>query len=164
MILPIITQRWLTAQAQDTKALGAWLGHKAQPGDILACCGVLGAGKTTFVQGFADGLGIGTEQYVRSPTFTLIQEYQGRLPLYHFDLYRLSDISEVYDLGFIDYLAAAGVVVVEWADKFPALFTAPHLEVNIQVTASDSRSILCTAYGIPYVHYFHQEPSRLRNG
>ena len=86
----LVTQRRLTVQAEETRALGARLGRWARVGDIVACRGALGAGKTTFVQGFAEGLGVGGDAYVRSPTFALVHAYHGRILLYHFDFYRLS--------------------------------------------------------------------------
>ena len=117
----LVTQRCLTVQAEETRALGVRLGRWARASDIVACRGALGAGKTTFVQGFAEGLGVGSDGYVRSPTFALVHEYHGRTPLYHFDFYRLSGCTEVQDIGFEEYLADRGVVIVEWADKFPEL-------------------------------------------
>jgi len=92
-------------------------------GDVLALCGELGAGKTHFVKGVAAGLG--TEGEITSPTFTLIHEYiGGRLPLYHFDFYRLEDEDEALKIGLDEYLDGDGVCVVEWADKFPGLLPA----------------------------------------
>jgi tRNA threonylcarbamoyladenosine biosynthesis protein TsaE len=93
-------------------------------GDILALCGDLGAGKTHFVKGLAAGLK--TDAAVTSPTFTLIHEYLGgRLPLYHFDFYRLEEADEALKIGLDEYLDGDGVCVIEWADKFPALLPAP---------------------------------------
>lgn len=120
----------------------------------MMCSGPLGAGKTTLVQGFARGLGISPSVYVRSPTFTLVNEYQGPVPLYHFDFYRLEDCDEVWDIGFEEYLAAGGVVIVEWADKFPALFSGPSVRVGIEISASECRRIRCTARGDSYARYF----------
>jgi tRNA threonylcarbamoyladenosine biosynthesis protein TsaE len=113
----------------------------------------LGSGKTTFIQGFAAGLGIGAAYYVRSPTFTLLQVYHGRLPLYHFDFYRLSDVSEAYDIGFEEYLEAAGVVIVEWADKFPALLPPAHLHITLTILSPTSRGFVCTASDCSHTRY-----------
>jgi tRNA threonylcarbamoyladenosine biosynthesis protein TsaE len=118
----------------------------------------LGAGKTTFVQGFAKGLGIGEEHYVRSPTFTLMQEYRGRLPLYHFDFYRLTNALEVENIGFEDYLDSAGVIVVEWADKFPTLLPSARLHIVIAMPQPDQRDICCTAFGEAYKRYVCSAP------
>jgi len=118
------------------------------------CSGPLGAGKTTLVQGFARGLGISPTVYVRSPTFTLVNEYQGPVPLYHFDFYRLEDCDEVWDIGYEEYLEAGGVVIVEWADKFPALFAVPSVRVGIDIAASERRRVRCTASDDTYARYF----------
>lgn len=105
---------------QATIAHGVALGATLRTGDVLALCGDLGAGKTHFVKGLAAGLG--ADATVTSPTFTLIHEYSGgRLPLYHFDLYRLESENELLRIGFDDYLADGGVLAIEWAEKFPAL-------------------------------------------
>jgi tRNA threonylcarbamoyladenosine biosynthesis protein TsaE len=99
----LVTQRRLTVQAEETRALGAGLGRWAQAGDVVACRGALGAGKTTFVQGFAEGVGVGSDDYVRSPTFALVHAYHGYVPLYHFDFYRLVSCTEVQDIGIYTY-------------------------------------------------------------
>ena len=133
---PLVTQRWLTTQADETRALGVRLGERARAGDFVACCGALGAGKTTFVQGFA------------------VHMYHGLTPLYHFDFYRLSCFTEVQDIGFEEYLDARGVVIVEWADKFPQLLPAERLEVYIRIAASGSRWVQWMAYDMFYGRYF----------
>src|SRR5215831_6411719 len=135
----LVTQRCLSVQAEETRVLGARLGRWARAGDIVACCGALGAGKTTFVQGFAEGLKVGRDNYVRSPTFALVHAYHGYIPLYHFDFYRLSSYFEVCDIGFEEYLEADGVVIIEWADKFPEILPLMRLEVSIRIADSDRR-------------------------
>ena len=150
----LVTQRCLTMQADETRALGVRLGQRARAGDMVACRGALGAGKTTFVQGFAAGLGVGSDDYVRSPTFALVHAYRGRTPLYHFDFYRLSCCTEVQDIGFEEYLAARGVVIVEWADKFPELLPPVHLEVYIHIVDADRRCVQWMAYDMSYSRYF----------
>lgn len=149
----VATHCWKTSDAEETYALGLHLGRRAQEGDFIACCGTLGAGKTTFVQGFAKGLGVGDEYYVRSPTFTLMQEYHGRLPLYHCDFYRLTDVTEVLNIGFEEYLDGVGVVVVEWADKFPVLLPPTRLHIVIDIPHPEQRLFHCTAFGSSYVRY-----------
>ena len=150
----LVTQRRLTVQAEETRALGTCLGQWARAGDIVACRGALGAGKTTFVQGFAEGLGVGGDDYVRSPTFALVHAYHGRVPLYHFDFYRLSSYSEVQDTGFEEYLEASGVVIIEWADKFPEILPPMRLEVSIRIADSDRRWLQWMAYTTSYDRYF----------
>lgn len=149
----VATRRWDTSKAEATHALGVALGRLAQAGDFIACCGALGAGKTTLIQGFAAGLGVGDEYYVRSPTFTLMQEYHGRLPLYHFDFYRLTHDFEVQDIGFEDYVDMAGVVIVEWADKFPTLLPLARLHMEIEILSPDRRRFECTASDTSHAQY-----------
>ena len=108
----------------ETFAFGEQVAEGVRPGDVLALSGDLGAGKTHFVKGLAAGLGIVAA--VTSPTFTLIHEYPGgRLPLFHFDFYRLDSEDDLLRIGFDDYLDAGGVLAIEWAEKFPALLP-PH--------------------------------------
>lgn len=149
----LLTEQRQTLSAAATQALGRALGERAQPGDFIACNGPLGAGKTTFIQGFAAGLGVGEEQYVRSPTFTLIQEYEGRVPLFHFDFYRLSQPDEVWDIGFEEYLNSGGVLIVEWAGKFPSVLPESRLDLCLSITAAEQRCIEWTTASSSYRHY-----------
>jgi len=113
----------ISHSAEETAAFGRSLAVSLRKGDVLALCGDLGAGKTHFVKGVADGLGAG--DVVTSPTFTLIHEYVGgRLPLFHFDFYRLEDEDEALKIGLEEYLEGDGVCAIEWAEKFPALLPA----------------------------------------
>lgn len=155
---PVTTWTEYTVNPDDTKNLGACLGQYARQGDFIACYGPLGAGKTTFIQGFAQGCEVENSEYVRSPTFALVHEYRGKYPLYHFDFYRLSHWSEPLDIGFIDYLDSRGVVVVEWADRFPELLPSDRLDVNMQVLLSGGRSIQFTAYGTTCARFFPPIP------
>lgn len=99
--------------AEETYAFGRRLGEEAVPGEILCLDGDLGVGKTVFTQGFAAGLGI--QDYVNSPTFNIVKEYEGgRLPLYHFDVYRIGDPSEMEEIGYEDYFYGEGVAIIEW--------------------------------------------------
>lgn len=108
----------VTMSARETRALGASVGRLLRAGDILCLNGDLGSGKTTFTQGLAQGLDIPNDVVVNSPTFTILAEHsEGRIPLYHFDVYRLSGPRDVYDLAFDEYLDGSGVVVIEWADR-----------------------------------------------
>lgn len=150
----LVTQRRLTVQAEETQALGAHLGRWARAGDIVTCRGALGAGKTTFVQGFAKGLGVAGDDYVRSPTFALVHVYHSSISLYHLDLYRLSSYAEVQDIGFEEYLNAGGVVIIEWADKFPEILPPMRLEVSIRIAGSARRWLQWMAYDTSYSRYF----------
>lgn len=149
---PVI-QQWQTSGPEETYALGVSFGRHAAQGDCIACCGALGAGKTVFIQGFAEGIGIVPEAYVRSPTFTLMHEYKGRIPLFHFDFYRLLHAIEVLNIGFEEYLYAQGAVIIEWADKFPELIPKSHLEVRINILSEEKRSIQCKVYDSTYTRY-----------
>ncbi|OON86583.1 tRNA (adenosine(37)-N6)-threonylcarbamoyltransferase complex ATPase subunit type 1 TsaE [Oribacterium sp. C9] len=100
--------------ADETFAFGKKLGEAAKPGDIICLDGDLGVGKTVFTQGFAAGLNI--DDYVNSPTFTIVKEYEGRLPLYHFDVYRIGDPSEMEEIGYEDYFYGKGVTIIEWPE------------------------------------------------
>lgn len=100
---------------QDTRTMGRQLGESCQPGDIVLLHGDLGVGKTVFTKGFAEGLGI--EEPISSPTFTIVQIYEtGRLPLYHFDVYRIADVEEMEEIGYEDYFYGKGVCLIEWAE------------------------------------------------
>ncbi len=124
----------------DTFALGREIAASLKGGEVLALVGDLGAGKTQFVKGLAAGLGHIEE--VTSPTFTLIHEYiGGRLPLYHFDLYRLESANEVLQIGLDDYLSPNAIVAVEWADKFRSLFPPDTRWIEFQIGVGETREI-----------------------
>ena len=135
---------------QQTQRLGRLLGQAARPGDLFLLVGELGTGKTCLTQGIARGLGI--DGYVRSPTFVLVTEYQGRLPLYHIDLYRIDDLRETQDLGLDEYTDGDGVCVIEWADKATPLFPAEHLLVELEYQGPEARALRFTAHGTRYAH------------
>ena len=120
-----------TRSAQETFQLGKELGEKAQPGQVFTLTGDLGVGKTVFTQGFAAGLGI-TEP-VNSPTFTIVQVYEeGRLPFYHFDVYRIGDVEEMDEVGFEDYVMGEGVSLIEWANLIEEILPQKRTEITIE--------------------------------
>jgi tRNA threonylcarbamoyladenosine biosynthesis protein TsaE len=127
------------ANLDETMALGRRLGQKLFPGAVVALIGQLGAGKTHFVKAVAEGLGLKNSKIVSSPTFVLIQEYPGRLPVYHFDAYRLPTQQDFADLGVHEYFAGSGVCLVEWADRVESVLPAEHLRVSITITGETSR-------------------------
>ena len=127
---------------------GARLGELAQPGDILLLVGELGAGKTCLTQGIARGLGI--KEYAASPSFVVVRELDGRLPLYHMDFYRLENLEEIADLGLDDYFYGQGVSVVEWADKGLSLLPPEHLLVEISYVSDTGRRLKLKARGKRY--------------
>ena len=129
----------------ETEAIGRRIAARLASGDTVLLIGELGAGKTALTKAIAAGLGV-TEE-VSSPTFTLVNEYRGRLPVFHFDLYRLEDPAEAVDLGYDDYLNAGGVVIVEWADKARPLWPDDHLRIDIERTGETTRRIALFASG-----------------
>lgn len=116
---------------EETKALGKKMGEDAQTGSIYCLSGDLGVGKTIFTKGFAQGLGI-TDPYITSPTFTIINEHQGRLKLYHFDVYRINSIYEMDDTGYEDYFFGNGVCLVEWAELIKEVIPQEAVWITIE--------------------------------
>lgn len=135
----------IAEKEEDTKRYGFILGEYAQRGDVLALQGDLGAGKTTFTQGLAEGLGI--QEGVRSPTFTLIHEYEGRLPLYHLDVYRLGQQAAQEDLGYDDYFYGDGVTVIEWANLLAERLPEQYLALTLQKSGESRRILQFVAHG-----------------
>ena len=133
---------------EETQKLGSELGRLAQPDDLFMLVGGLGAGKTCLTQGIAWGLDIAG--YATSPTFVVINQYRGRLPLYHIDLYRLDSVEEVVDLGLDDYLYGNGVCVVEWADKAMNVLPPEHLLVEINYVSDTVRDLVLNPGGQRY--------------
>jgi tRNA threonylcarbamoyladenosine biosynthesis protein TsaE len=129
----------------ETQALAARLAQQLEAGDVIWLSGELGAGKTTFTQGLGRGLDIAVP--INSPTFVLIREYVGRLPLYHIDLYRLSDAREVAALGLSDYLAGDGVCVLEWAERLDARGEMPGLHIRMEPRGESARGLTLAAAG-----------------
>jgi tRNA threonylcarbamoyladenosine biosynthesis protein TsaE len=126
----------------DTDRLAAALARELTPGTVVCLNGPLGAGKTRFVQGIARALGC-TNQFVNSPTFTLVQEYDARLPIYHLDAYRLKDSDEFLELGGDELLAGLGVVFIEWADRIADVLPSSALKVEITVMGLMQRTFRC---------------------
>lgn len=118
-----------TSSPEETQALGRLLGEHAQPGDVFLLCGPLGAGKTCLTQGIAWGLGV--VEYARSPTFVIMTRYLGRLTLHHFDLYRINDPLEAWDLGLEEQIFGDGVCVVEWAERAEEVFPPDCLWIDL---------------------------------
>jgi tRNA threonylcarbamoyladenosine biosynthesis protein TsaE len=134
----------------ETNALGQRLGACLFPGAVVALIGSLGAGKTHLARAIAVGLDIADPAVVNSPTFVLIQEYVARLPIYHFDAYRLTSEADFADLGAHEYFASNGVCLVEWADKVPSVLPHERLEVRIAITGTESRRFDVIAVGERY--------------
>ncbi|MFB3894836.1 MAG: tRNA (adenosine(37)-N6)-threonylcarbamoyltransferase complex ATPase subunit type 1 TsaE [bacterium] len=139
-----------TNSAEQTRKLGNQLSVILTGGEVIALVGELGSGKTIFVHGLAAGLGI--SESVHSPSFTILNEYAGRLRLYHFDFYRLKSEEEVWNLGWQDYLTNSGIVVVEWADRFPRVLPEERLEIRFtpDMDGANKRNITFTPIGVKY--------------
>lgn len=135
----------VSRSVRRTMSLGRKLGKLVQGGEIIGLVGELGVGKTAFVRGFAAGAGVGKDAWVRSPTFTLINEYQGRLPVYHIDLYRIGGADEVEGLNLREYLYSEGVSLVEWFDYLPAAEVDEFLEIRIAHAGPTTRELTFVA-------------------
>ncbi len=139
-----------TGNAAETKVLGEKIGRKLRGNEVIALIGELGAGKTCLTQGLALGLGINPREYVSSPSFTLINEYQGRLPLYHIDLFRLKGREEMEELGYEEYCYGQGITVIEWAEKAEPLLPEEYLRIELIPLDGDQRRITLKPFGQHY--------------
>ena len=140
-------QEWsgVSRSADETKEIGRAIGGAVEAGTLILLIGQLGAGKTTLTQGLADGLGV--TAYTKSPSFVLVNEYEGRLPLFHMDLYRIDDPAEAWELGLDDYLGRDGVLAIEWADRATSIFPEDRLEIHIEYLSDSERQLTVTASG-----------------
>lgn len=130
----------VTRGPEETRELGAALADLLVPGDVISLTGDLGAGKTCLVQGAARSLGV--QEPVGSPTFVLVREYRGEIPVYHLDVYRLDRLQEVLDLGFEDLLDPGGVIFIEWGDAIDPLLPDSYLEVELSISGDDEMRLL----------------------
>lgn len=142
----------ITNSAEQTINFGRRLGRHLKSGDVLGLVGELGSGKTTLVKGIASGLGVREEGAVASPSFVLIKEYRGKVPLFHFDLYRLDKIKDIEYLGVEEYLFDDGVCVIEWAEKMKTLLDE-YLEVDLAVKGENKREIKFYAHSKRYADF-----------
>lgn len=142
---PAITRT--TRSPEETRTVGREIGAALIAGDILALTGDLGSGKTSLIQGVAAGLEVPDTYYVTSPSYTLINEYPGRLPLFHVDLYRIVDPEELEEIGLFELFSRNGVTAIEWADRFPGELPADRLNIRFTGFAGDCRKIRLEADG-----------------
>ena len=140
----------ISQSARQTMSYGRKLGKLVQGGEIIGLVGELGAGKTCLVRGFAEGAGVGKNAWVRSPTFTLINEYEGRLPVYHIDLYRVGKAEEIEGLNLREYLYARGVSLIEWFDFLPPEEVDEYLEIRMAHISAATRQLSFVAHGQRY--------------
>ena len=148
----MLNYEYVSHSPSDTQTLGEKIGGCLEGGSVIALVGELGCGKTLLTRGISAGLGVPLRQ-VNSPTFVLVNEYHGRLPVFHMDLYRLDDAADVVDIGLLDYLARAesGVIIVEWAEKIFSLLPPEHLRVDFINLSTRKRNISFSAVGDKYI-------------
>ena len=137
----------ITRSAEETKNFGQKIGENIQPGTILALYGDLGSGKTVFVQGLGAGLNVPEDYYITSPTYTLINEYPGRIKLFHVDLYRIDNPGEMEDTGLDDVFGNDVVAAIEWADRLGDNLPKDHIKIKLKIYGTESRKIKFSAYG-----------------
>lgn len=152
----------ITTSSDQTEQVGEIIGRLLGPGDVVCLYGDLGAGKTTLSFGVAMGLDV-KEAYIPSPTFTLVNEYMGRLPLYHMDLYRLEEPSDLHEIGFDEYIGSDGVTVIEWAERAEEELPMERLNIYLSFVSEHSREIGFMAEGERYEEFLVELRRRLEN-
>ncbi|WP_026894473.1 tRNA (adenosine(37)-N6)-threonylcarbamoyltransferase complex ATPase subunit type 1 TsaE [Clostridiisalibacter paucivorans] len=138
----------ISDSVDKTENLGYELGKSLSRGDVVCLMGDLGAGKTTITQSICRGLEV--DDYVTSPTFTIVNEYIGRWDVYHFDVYRIEDEEEMYDIGYDEYIYGDGVSIIEWADKIRDILPKERIEINIERISDNKRKIIINPIGEKY--------------
>ncbi len=131
-----------TKSEEETRRIGRAIGKSLLPGDVICLVGELGSGKTTITQGIAQGLGV--RGPVSSASFKLINEYKGRIPVFHFDLFRLDKLSEVEEIGYREYFYDQGVTIIEWAEKMRPLWPEDRIEIELKIISEKNREIRIT--------------------
>ena len=136
---------FITNTVEETIELGKKIGRSLEPGDIICIDGDLGSGKTHLTKGIALGLGI--DEHITSPTFNIVNEYEGKIKLYHFDVYRVNDPDEIAAIGFDEYIFSDAVSVIEWSDYIKELIPDDHIQINIANESETRRSINIEFFG-----------------
>jgi tRNA threonylcarbamoyladenosine biosynthesis protein TsaE len=152
--------RITTRSAAETQRLAAYLGMRLESPLVIAMTGDLGSGKTTFVQGLARGLDIPESCYITSPTFTLVNEYPGRLKLFHVDLYRIDDPLDTEDFGLFEILRSEAVVAIEWAERLGEELPTERLDVGLETVGAESRTVSFRGYGSSASDLLHKMKNR----
>ena len=124
------TTRIMSESSEQTEKIAYDMAAFLEPGDVVCLGGDLGAGKTVFAKGLVKALGV--EGYVTSPTFTIVNEYSGRYPIYHFDVYRINDVDEMFEIGFEEYIYGEGISIIEWADNIREILPPSRLRIDIK--------------------------------
>ena len=150
----------ITKNPEETKNLGKEVAKLSKPGDLIAFYGELGVGKTCFIQGISQELKV--KDYVTSPSFTIINEYQGKIPVYHFDLFRIDNVEEILELGCEEYFNREGLTVIEWAEKIEQYLPKAHLKIDIKFKDRYQRIISFIPQGDRF-NNFLEELDRIEN-
>lgn len=145
-----MSRKFVSKSVKETINFGKRLGRILRKGDVVALCGELGSGKTILTKGIAEGLGVRSSKYVNSPTFVILKEHKGRIPLYHFDIYRLNNISEFSTVDYTAYFYGKGASVIEWADKIIELLPKDFLRIDMSVKKENERRISVSPHGRRY--------------
>jgi tRNA threonylcarbamoyladenosine biosynthesis protein TsaE len=149
---------------QETVRLAGLLGQCLKSGDFVALVGELGSGKTWFVKGLAKGLGVSPGTVITSPSFALMNEYQGRIPLFHMDVYRLEKLSAFLSTGLEEYFYEEGVVAMEWADRWPEILPLSRVTVSIEIFVESSRRIVLSGSHPRAIEILQELEQKLRRG
>lgn len=152
-----------TQSSYETVDLGKRIGRLLRPGNVVALVGELGTGKTHLIKGLAGGAGVKRFSYVSSPSFALIHEYPGKIPVIHVDLFRLGTEREAEDLGLEEYFQGQGIIVIEWADKIPSLLPKDVLRIHLSHTGERTRSVEIIGKGAPYEEIVDNLTKLLKN-
>lgn len=150
---------FLTTSPVHTLSLGRAIAELLEPGDFVSLQGELGAGKTTLAQGLARGLGVAAETPVTSPTYTLLNIYPTRIPLYHFDLYRLGGDDDALAAGFDEYFSGNGICLVEWPERLTSLLPESRLEILLEYQGDDARRIELRPFGKRFLQFVNALPA-----
>ena len=135
----MINKKVITSNSKQTKDLGNKLARKLRQGSLVALSGSLGSGKTTMIKGICQGLGV--KELVRSPCFVIMTQYKGKLPIYHFDLYRLKNPEELHTIGYEEYFYGEGICLVEWAEKAEGFLPEQRIDVFLKIISESEREI-----------------------
>ena len=138
----------ITHSPEETKALGQKIGQQLEPGAVIALTGELGSGKTVLVQGLAAGLEVPADYYITSPTFTFINEYPGRHPFYHADLYRIENRDDLDEIGLFEIIHGEGITAIEWADRLQEDISAEYLDIHLEIVDDETRKFFIDTYGL----------------
>jgi tRNA threonylcarbamoyladenosine biosynthesis protein TsaE len=142
----------ITHSPEETKALGQKIGRQLEPGAVIALTGELGSGKTVFVQGLAAGLDVPADYYITSPTFTFVNEYPGRHPFYHVDLFRIENRDDLDEIGLLEMLHGEGITAIEWADRLQEDLSAAYLDIHLEIIDDETRKFFIDTYGLEAIN------------